>query len=67
MANEIEPYVIHEDHLHTALIAAISSIKKEEERHNGEGFCSINRTVLEEALQAMREQRRVKLVYRRDS
>lgn len=60
-----DPFIIHEDHLYSALAAAVPTIKEEEEKRNGEGWCSCNRTVLEEALQALSERRRVKLEYRR--
>lgn len=57
MSDEIP--VLHRHHIHTALYEAVKGMKRWEEHYNGEGWCSTNRQVLEDALEAMNEGRPV--------
>ncbi len=60
MTDQATP-VLHRHHIHTALNEAVKAMKKREEAENGEGWRSIQRQVLEEALEALNERRYVEV------
>ena len=47
--------VLHTHHIHTALHEAVKAMKRREEHYNGKGWCSTERSVLEDALKALNE------------
>lgn len=52
--------IIYDDHLRLALSYAVRALR-EEEAKLGEDYCSINRSVLEEALEAANRGERVEV------
>lgn len=54
--------VLRRHHIHQALNEAVKAMKEREESQLGEGYRTSMRQVLEEALEAMNEGRRVSLV-----
>lgn len=53
---------LYKHHVHKALYVAVGTMKEDEEKRNGEGWCSTERRVLEDALEALNKGQHLRVI-----